>query len=193
MVRVGTGGGAWLSSLRSCCRRRPDCQGLLGESGRREERQQPRLLIPGGGSEGRVENSWGRLGEGRRPPEGEQKEQHPGPSDRGPRWAADPNSGLSLSWLPFSALASLSPSFPSHEMGLAVVAAEDELGLGQPQSGSLSRRYLLILGQEPGGLDVIPGLALLIHEMAGRRLSSSETGEKNNCTLTRCWCTVGAM
>ena len=44
-------------SEKSYCRRRqwrPDCPGLLRESGRREkERQQARLLILGGGSEGR--------------------------------------------------------------------------------------------------------------------------------------------
>lgn len=74
-------------------------------------------------------------------------------------------------------------------MGLAVVAAchreqqghaEDECSLGRPWSGSPNCHYLLILGQEPRGLGAILGLALLICKMAGRLISSSETGERNS-------------
>ena len=36
------------------------------------------------------------------------------------------------------------------------------------------------LGQEPRGLGAILGLALLVCKMAGRLISSSETGERNS-------------
>lgn len=73
MVRVerdwAAAGFSW-----SYCRQRLDCPRLPGESGRLE-RQQARLLIPGGGSEGR--KSGEELGEAGQKKVGEQKEQHP--------------------------------------------------------------------------------------------------------------------
>lgn len=98
--------------------------------GGEREKHWARLLIPGGGREGRKAGQWlGRLGKGEGFPPGEPKEQHPLWPSEGTQ---DPISGEDTScedkepWLcswPFLAPASLSPSFLIHKMGLSMVAA----------------------------------------------------------------------
>lgn len=126
-------------------------QGCKERVGGEREKHWARLLIPGGGREGRKGGEWlGEAGQRRLHP-GEQKEQHPVCPSEGTQ---DPISGEDTSsedkepqlwpWPVLAsllALASLSPSFPVHKMGLVTVAAflgerwdhvKRELGRGQP-------------------------------------------------------------